>query len=530
MPDAGLPAGDPPVVYLPGVSRADLRAVEQFAAAAAAPGRAAIPRRSLVAAQRPRLDHRRLPAGGRRRPRVRGRRRRGDARRPGASAAQVGRRAGARPAQGGAPARPLLRRPPQPRRAAACCAGWTIRRATGRRSTPSPGRPSRLSRRKYGFDPEEDGPSPPPASRRPRGALGAVWHRFAEAPALYPNLPERLRAARPSNFRSLFDEARAGHRTTRRARRSCAQRCRSFATRCRTRRPPPCPAWKPSTPSAGRGWGALGRAPLAAALGRLAALAEGTAVPLAGSRSATWPANTPRGAGRPTPRCSTLSPLWTGRTTWARSRPRCWPCTALAGGRRAGAATGDLASGGPWCRTWPRAVRWPLPAPACSSAMACASIWRAAGRRADCPGACLPAPARLAPCPPSRRRRSRPSPPGRPAHRRGHPGSIPGLRPAAPGRRQGSAQSARGRRVPDSAGDDLGDPRGQAWTEFGDIDSYGHEHGWKVARHLAAELRAPGGPHRSAARRRLAAGAWSSPITAGCCCPAACPRPSCPST
>ena len=30
---------------------------------------------------------------------------------------------------------------------------------------------------------------------------------------------------------------------------------------------------------------------------------------------------------------------------------------------------------------------------------------------------------------------------------------------------------------------------GRAWSEFGNIDSYGHEHGWRVSHHAAAELR-----------------------------------------
>jgi hypothetical protein len=38
-------------------------------------------------------------------------------------------------------------------------------------------------------------------------------------------------------------------------------------------------------------------------------------------------------------------------------------------------------------------------------------------------------------------------------------------------------------------GDELGDPAGKGWTEVGAIDAYGHEHGWKVAQHLGAELR-----------------------------------------
>ena len=39
-------------------------------------------------------------------------------------------------------------------------------------------------------------------------------------------------------------------------------------------------------------------------------------------------------------------------------------------------------------------------------------------------------------------------------------------------------------------GDDTGDPSGRGWTEVGDIDSYGHEHGWKVAHHAPGEIRA----------------------------------------
>ena len=35
----------------------------------------------------------------------------------------------------------------------------------------------------------------------------------------------------------------------------------------------------------------------------------------------------------------------------------------------------------------------------------------------------------------------------------------------------------------------LGDIAGRAWSESGSIDAYGHEHGWRVAHHAAAELR-----------------------------------------
>lgn len=38
-------------------------------------------------------------------------------------------------------------------------------------------------------------------------------------------------------------------------------------------------------------------------------------------------------------------------------------------------------------------------------------------------------------------------------------------------------------------GNDTGDTTGRAWTEFGDIDKYGHKHGCKTARHIEDQLR-----------------------------------------
>ena len=37
--------------------------------------------------------------------------------------------------------------------------------------------------------------------------------------------------------------------------------------------------------------------------------------------------------------------------------------------------------------------------------------------------------------------------------------------------------------------EDLGDATGRAWSESGDIDAYGHEHGWRLAHHAVHELR-----------------------------------------
>ena len=40
------------------------------------------------------------------------------------------------------------------------------------------------------------------------------------------------------------------------------------------------------------------------------------------------------------------------------------------------------------------------------------------------------------------------------------------------------------------AGDDTGDPAGRGWTELGSLDQYGHGHGWRIALHSQAELSA----------------------------------------
>lgn len=53
-------------------------------------------------------------------------------------------------------------------------------------------------------------------------------------------------------------------------------------------------------------------------------------------------------------------------------------------------------------------------------------------------------------------------------------------------------------------GDEPGDPSSRGWTELGDMDSFGHEHGWKVSHHLfSRQGRRPYGRDRP--RRRAGA-------------------------
>ena len=53
----------------------------------------------------------------------------------------------------------------------------------------------------FGFDPDEDGAIPAAERLGQReGLWEAVWSRFAEAPALYPGIPEWLRKAMPKDL------------------------------------------------------------------------------------------------------------------------------------------------------------------------------------------------------------------------------------------------------------------------------------------------------------------------------------------
>ena len=65
-----------------------------------------------------------------------------------------------------------------------------------------------LCQRQYRFDPERDGPLTAAAHLGKRhGQWRVVWQRYAEAPNVYPNVPDQLRAARPQNPVSMFAES-----------------------------------------------------------------------------------------------------------------------------------------------------------------------------------------------------------------------------------------------------------------------------------------------------------------------------------
>ena len=137
-----------------------------------------------------------------------------------------------------------------------------------------------------GFDPEKDG-GIVAAERLGRrgGPWGPVWRRFAEAPALYPGVPELLRKAMPDDQRDdLFAESSSWPQNNERdeavLRRALLNLANEAPAAARER-----VAALEKAHGARRGWvwAKLDRAPLAHALASLAALASRASKELGGA-------------------------------------------------------------------------------------------------------------------------------------------------------------------------------------------------------------------------------------------------------
>ena len=146
-----------------------------------------------------------------------------------------------------------------------------------------------LCRRAYGFDPARDGPLTAAALLGGRrGVWDVVWQRFAEAPRAYPAIPELPRRARPQGtlpLPGLDGEAPGSFPQDNEA----AEQLLRDALRGLGDAAPARARAEIEALEAAHGrrrhdvWATLGQAPLAVALGRLAALVRTTERPLGGT-------------------------------------------------------------------------------------------------------------------------------------------------------------------------------------------------------------------------------------------------------
>lgn len=353
-----------------------------------------------------------------------------------------------------------------------------------------------LCQAKYGFHPEQDGPVAAARQLAQRdGSWDLAWRRFAEAPGAYAALPGLLKQARPTRVSPLFEagsypqDNEAAEVELRQALLGLAgadpaaarQRVADLEAVHGVRR--------------GRVWAMLGQAPLALALGHLARLVGG----LVEGGPDGAPAATPRDIAQ-----EYATRGWRTDTAVLDALAAVEAATDVAAIQ---AAVRALYAG--WLDAWAAALQ-------AAVRHGSPGAYEAAPPPSPTPGTCLlfsdglrfDAAHRLAEglaargfsCDLDWRLAALPSitATAKPAVSpvAGAFAGGPALEPTygAEGGPKVNVQvlrralAAAGHQV--LLGDDLGDPAGTAWTELGDIDAYGHEHGWKVARHLEGELRA----------------------------------------
>src|SRR5260370_28840570 len=141
-----------------------------------------------------------------------------------------------------------------------------------------------LCKRKYGFHPEKDGVMTAMVLfEQHQGVWSNVWNRFKEAPHAYPHLPELLRRARPQQL-SLFALSESWPQDNEAA----EQTLRESLTRLQDLPPHEVRAVindleQEHAPRRTWVWAMLGRSPLAMALRYLTVLAKETERPLVGA-------------------------------------------------------------------------------------------------------------------------------------------------------------------------------------------------------------------------------------------------------
>ncbi len=349
---------------------------------------------------------------------------------------------------------------------------------------------------RFDFHPEKDGPLSAAQMLGLREKNWAmVWHRFAESPAAYPHLPERLRQARPP-FGLFDDHEETWPQDNERAEEELQGHLAALAS------------FSPKDARAAlldleaqHGvrrewvWARLGRSPLATALKPLAELADHTAQALPGATAAElvaaflatgWRADhAALSALESIQKPGNPAVLITAVKAAVRAVYAAWLEDAA---RRYQKAVVQ----GPLAETYPFS---PLSAVEKGTVILFSDALRmdAGQRLADAlrvQGCAVELSPRLAALPPIT---STAKPALTPVAAALSGKNSHGLGPAQIGKDAPLTADALRKILQEAGyqiltGDSLGDPAGLGWTEMGEIDAYGHEHGCKVAVHLEGEL------------------------------------------
>lgn len=354
-----------------------------------------------------------------------------------------------------------------------------------------------LCQHKYSLNPQTDGELA--AAERlgqGKGSWAAVWQRFAEAPDAYPNLPELLRCARPGGKGgeqlALFEKATEYWPQDNQ---SVEAELREALLALKDRLPADSRAAIAKL-EAKHGvrrswvWARLGQAPLAASLEHLAKLAQLTRNTLAGANlqalaaaytAGGWEADAAvldalaavASAEDVAAVKAAILPLY---RSWLEKSATAFQAavlkeTAAYKAPLLPAAAGQSGS----CIVFSDALRYDaaarLAARLQAAGFACTTRWTLAAlptvtstaKPAISPvaGQFTGSPASLTPV----------------VKATGAPVTAATLR---------KALAEAGYQV--LAADECGDPSGRGWTEIGAIDQYGHGHGWKIAVHVRDEL------------------------------------------
>jgi len=352
-------------------------------------------------------------------------------------------------------------------------------------------------RERYGFDPERDGELVGAEKLGSvQGPWEHVWQRFDEAPAAYPRLPDLLRRAKPEDETTLFFRRESWPQCNERAEEELRAELLELEAL-----PPEAAAAKLKELESRHGerrtwvWAKLGQAPLAEALEHLALLARIARKPLGGeSPEAMATAYATEGWQADAAALEALALVKKSDDikavkTAIRAVYKPWleeaaerfqelvrEKSSLEPGRDMGSSLGEVEPA--TCILFADGLRLDLGKRLCERLKASGFVVKEKWR--------------WVPLPPV-------TPTAKPAASpvadllTGEGTEVVEFRPQI--RETGQPLTAdRFRKLLTNRGfqvlslDETGDPEGRAWTEYGEIDRRGHEEGWKLARRIAEEL------------------------------------------